>query len=140
MSHNIVHNGSLGVQEVHEIICTVDDIAEGGGEMAALATLMYASSPIQQCLSSGSVKRHRSSSAQCTFENLRHGLQQFPTLWRAFVTASIELDGNSSSLGLNAKRGTSLNNFQFPLPFPIFSFVSDFFFFFGKIVSDVKTI
>ncbi|XXG85857.1 hypothetical protein AAC387_Pa11g0871 [Persea americana] len=104
MSHNIVHNGSLGVQEVHEIICTVDDIAEGGGEMAALATLMYASSPIQQCLSSGSVKRHRSSSAQCTFENLRHGLQQFPTLWRAFVTASIELDGNSSSLGLNAKR------------------------------------
>lgn len=107
MSHNIVHTKSLGVQEVDEIICTVDDIAEGGGEMAALATLMYASSPIQKCLSSGSVKRQYSSSAQCTFENLRHGLQQFPTLWRTFITACVGLDGNSSSLGLDAKRGTS---------------------------------
>ncbi|KAJ8624037.1 hypothetical protein MRB53_032567 [Persea americana] len=31
MSHNIVQNGSIGVQEVDEIICTVDDTA--GGEL-----------------------------------------------------------------------------------------------------------
>ncbi|XP_007048161.2 PREDICTED: uncharacterized protein LOC18611704 isoform X1 [Theobroma cacao] len=86
MSDNLVHGGNLRGHEVDEVICTIDDIAEGGGEMAALATLMYASAPIQNCLSSGSVNRHNSSTAQCTLENLRPTLQHYPTLWRTLVS------------------------------------------------------
>ncbi|KAI7730053.1 hypothetical protein M8C21_020004 [Ambrosia artemisiifolia] len=55
--------------------------------MAAIATLMYAPVPIQDCLSTGSVDRNRSSSAQCTLENLRPAIQRFPTLWRTLVAA-----------------------------------------------------
>lgn len=86
MSDNLVHGGNLRGHEVDEVIRAIDDIAEGGGEMAALATLMYASAPIQNCLSSGSVNRHNSSTAQCTLENLRPTLQHYPTLWRTLVS------------------------------------------------------
>ena len=51
MSRNSVLDSNLNVLEIDEIIHTVDDIAEGRGEMAALATLMYAPDPIQNCLS-----------------------------------------------------------------------------------------
>lgn len=105
MSCNLVPGSNLSVPEMDEIIRTVDDIAEGGGELAALATLMYASVPIQSCLSSGSVKRNSSTSAQCTLENLRPTLQRFPTLWQAFVSACFGEDATSNFLGPKAKNG-----------------------------------
>lgn len=92
MSRNLVPSNDLSVLDLDEIIRTVDDIAEGGGEMAALATLMHASVPIQSCLSSGGVNRHSHSSAQCTLENLRPTLQRFPTLWRTLVGACLGQD------------------------------------------------
>ncbi|OWM82276.1 hypothetical protein CDL15_Pgr001850 [Punica granatum] len=84
-------NNILNVLETDELVYTIDDIAEGGGELAALATLMYAPIPIQNCLSTGSVKR-QSTSAQCTLENLQPALQHFPTLWRTFVAACLGQD------------------------------------------------
>ncbi|MBA0562724.1 hypothetical protein Golob_007747 [Gossypium lobatum] len=96
MSHNLIHGGNLHGHEVDEVIHTIDDIAEGGGEMAALATLMYASAPIQNCLTSGSVNRHNSSAAQCTLENLRPTLQHYPTLWRTLVSGCF---GQDTSFG-----------------------------------------
>ncbi|XP_022741667.1 uncharacterized protein LOC111293165 isoform X2 [Durio zibethinus] len=101
MSHNLIHVGNLPGHEVEEVIHTIDDIAEGGGEMAALATLMYASAPIQDCLSSGSVNRHNSSTAQCTLENLRPALQHYPTLWRTLVSGCF---GEDTSFGFLAAR------------------------------------
>ncbi|KAE8706827.1 ubiquitin carboxyl-terminal hydrolase 27-like [Hibiscus syriacus] len=98
MSRNLIHDGSLHGHEVDEIIYTIDDIAEGGGEMAALATLMYASAPIPDCLTSGSVNRHNSSTAQCTLENLRPTLQHYPTLWRTLVSGCF---GQDTSFGFS---------------------------------------
>lgn len=89
---------NLNVLETHSVIRTVDEIAEGGGELAAIATLMYAPIPIQDCLSTGSVKR-QSTSSQCTLENLRPALQQFPTLWRTLVGACLGQDGNCNLPG-----------------------------------------
>ncbi|XVF61790.1 hypothetical protein PTKIN_Ptkin08bG0158700 [Pterospermum kingtungense] len=103
MSHNLVHGGNVPGHEVDEIIHTIDDIAEGGGEMAALATLMYASASIQKCLSSGSVNRHNSSTAQCTLENLKPALQHYPTLWRTLVSGCFGQDTSLSFLGTRAK-------------------------------------
>ncbi|KAM7517827.1 hypothetical protein LguiB_016789 [Lonicera macranthoides] len=102
-SRNFVPGNSLSVLEIEDIIRTVDDIAEGAGELAALASLMYAPIPIQDCLSSGSVKRHSSSSAQCTLENLRPALQRFPTLWRTLVAACFGQDPTLSFLSPKAK-------------------------------------
>lgn len=104
-SRNLVPGNSLSILEIDDIIRTVDDIAEGGGEMAALATLMYAPVPIQDCLSSGSVIRHSSSSAQCTLENLRPALQHFPTLWRTLVAACFGQDTDCNFLGPKTKNG-----------------------------------
>ncbi|XP_072998646.1 uncharacterized protein [Typha latifolia] len=87
---------NFSVMEIDEIVSTVDDMAESRGEMAALATLMYASDPMQKCLCSGSVNRSQSSSSQCTLENLKPGLQQFPTLWRTLVSACLEPDAYCS--------------------------------------------
>ncbi|KAK9272701.1 hypothetical protein L1049_003078 [Liquidambar formosana] len=92
MSRNLASGNNLSVLEIDEMIRTVDDIAEGGGEMAALATLMHAPVPIQDCLNSGSVNRHCSSSVQCTLENLRPTLQRFPTLWCSLVAACFGQD------------------------------------------------
>ncbi|CAH9071176.1 unnamed protein product [Cuscuta epithymum] len=97
-SHSSVPSNSVSVMEIHDIIKTVDDIAEGGGEMAALATLMYSPLPIQDCLSSGSVSRHHSS-AQCTLENLKSALQCFPTLWRALVAVCFGQDPTCNAQG-----------------------------------------
>ncbi|GAB2283200.1 hypothetical protein Dimus_017727 [Dionaea muscipula] len=91
-----------------DILRTVDDIAEGGWLMAALATLMFASFPIQNCLSHGSVNRQCSSSAQCTLENLRPALQQFSTLWRTLLGASLGQDTTSNYRG--AKMRNVLGN------------------------------
>ncbi|GLT68925.1 hypothetical protein SLA2020_411170 [Shorea laevis] len=107
MSRNLVHDNNLHVLEVDEIIRTIDDIAEGGGEMAALATLMYAPAPIQNCLSSGSVNRHSSSSAQCTLENLKPALQHFPTLWRTLVSACFVQETTSNFIGLKTNNALS---------------------------------
>ncbi|KAF6149487.1 hypothetical protein GIB67_011388 [Kingdonia uniflora] len=103
ISRNVVQGTNLSNLEVDEIIQTVDDMAEGGGEMAALATLVFAPSPIQKCLCSGGVNRQFSSSAQCTLENLRPALQHFPSLWRTLIGACFGQDSNGSPLGLNAK-------------------------------------
>ncbi|KAK0608267.1 hypothetical protein LWI29_028101 [Acer saccharum] len=107
MSHNSVSGSNLSVLEIDDIIRTVDDIAEGAGELAALATLMYAPSPIQTCLSSGGVNRHSSSSAQCTLENLRPSLQRFPTLWRTLVAACFGQDAACNILGPKVKSALS---------------------------------
>ncbi|OMO83726.1 hypothetical protein COLO4_22364 [Corchorus olitorius] len=103
MSHNLVHGGNVPGHEIDEVIHTIDDIAEGGGELAALATLMYASAPIQNCLSSGSVNRQNSSTAQCTLENLKPTLQHYPTLWRTLVSGCFGQDTTFSFLGTGAK-------------------------------------
>ncbi|KAE7998209.1 hypothetical protein FH972_002775 [Carpinus fangiana] len=107
MSRNLVPGSNLSVLEIDEIIRTVDDIAEGGGEMAALATLMYAPAPIQSCLSSGSVNQYSSSFAQCTLENLRPTLQRFPTLWRTLVAACFGQNAACNVVGLKAKTALS---------------------------------
>ena len=104
-SRGLVPSTDLGVLGMDEIIRTVDDIAEGGGELAALATLMHAPAPIQNCLSSGAVKRHSNSSFQCTLENLKPTLQCFPTLWRTLVSACFGQDKTFSFLGPRAKNG-----------------------------------
>ncbi|KAL2342976.1 hypothetical protein Fmac_004261 [Flemingia macrophylla] len=106
MSRNLVPKSDLSVLELDEIIRTVDDIAEGGGEMAALATLMHAAVPIQSCLNSGGVNRHSNSSAQCTLENLRPTFQKFPTLWRMLVGACLGQD-TMALLVLKAKTALS---------------------------------
>ncbi|XP_024004647.1 uncharacterized protein LOC18029040 isoform X2 [Eutrema salsugineum] len=103
MSRGAAPNGELSVAEIDEIVCTVDDIAEGAGEMAALATMMCAPVPIQKSLSTGSVNRHSNSSAQCTLENLRSFLQRFPTLWSKLVTACIGEDISGNLLRTKAK-------------------------------------
>lgn len=101
VSHNLVAGNSFSTMEIEDIIHTVDDIAEGG-EMTALATLMYAPIPIQDCLSSGSVNRLYSS-AQCTLENLRPFLQRFPTLWRALTAACFGQDPTCSIISPKPK-------------------------------------
>lgn len=115
MSHNLVSGNNLSALEINDIICTVDDIAEGGWELAALATLMYAPAPIQNCLSSGGVNRHSTSAAQCSLENLRPALQQFPTLWRTLVAACFGQDTVCTFVGLKVKNGQ-----LFPLIFFMF--------------------
>ncbi|KZV20985.1 hypothetical protein F511_38482 [Dorcoceras hygrometricum] len=99
---NFVPGSKLSILEVDGIIHTVDDIAEGAGEMAALATLMFAPIPLQECLSSGSVNRHHSS-AQCTFENLRPALQRFPTLWIKIVAACFEQEPSCANLPIRTQ-------------------------------------
>ncbi|XP_068470497.1 uncharacterized protein [Phaseolus vulgaris] len=108
MSRDLVPRSDLSVLELDEIIRTVDDIAEGGGEMAALATLMHAAVPIQNCLNSGGVNRHSNSSAQCTLENLRPTLQKFPTLWRTLVGACL---GQDTMALLVPKAKTALSDY-----------------------------
>lgn len=98
MSYNLVPGSNINVPEIDDIIQTIDDIAEGGGEMTALATLMFAPVPIQNCLSTGSVNRLRNSSAQCTMENLSPTLQRYPTLWRALVSACLGQDASYNFL------------------------------------------
>ncbi|XP_008786547.2 uncharacterized protein LOC103704848 [Phoenix dactylifera] len=102
LSRQMILGSNLSVLEIDEIIRTVDDMAEGGGEMAALATLMYAAAPMQECACSGSVNRHCSSSSQCTLENLRPGLQHFPTLWRTLVASCFGQEANDYSLSSTA--------------------------------------
>ncbi|XP_056696690.1 uncharacterized protein [Spinacia oleracea] len=103
---DVVSDGSLPVLEANEIISTVDDIAEAGWLMAALATLMFAPLPIQSCLSSGSVKRS-CNSFQCTLENLRPALQKFPTLWRTLVASCLGHDTTQSFWGLKGRNALS---------------------------------
>ncbi|KAK8969243.1 hypothetical protein KSP40_PGU005204 [Platanthera guangdongensis] len=92
LSKQMAHASKLNALEVDEIIHTVDDMAVGGGEIAALATLMYDSAPLQKILCIGSVSRRCTSSSQCTLENLKPGLEKFPTLWRALVSACFGMD------------------------------------------------
>ncbi|KAL3818833.1 hypothetical protein ACJIZ3_004738 [Penstemon smallii] len=101
-SRSVIPGSKLTVSETDDIIQAVDDIAEGAGEMAALATLMFAPIPLQDCLSSGSVNRH-CSSAQCTLENLRPTLQRFPTLWNTLVAACFGQDPICSNLSLKTR-------------------------------------
>ncbi|KAI4310715.1 hypothetical protein MLD38_035669 [Melastoma candidum] len=95
---------NLDAQMIKETMRTVDEIAEGGGELAALATLMYAHVPIQNCLSVGSVKR-QSSAAQCTLENLQPILQHFTTLRRALVAACF---GQETPYSLSGNKARSV--------------------------------
>ncbi|PIN26879.1 hypothetical protein CDL12_00372 [Handroanthus impetiginosus] len=101
-SRNLIPGNKLTVMETDDIIRAVDDIAEGAGEMAALATLMFAPVPVQECLSSGSVNRH-CGSAQCTLENLRPALQRFPTLRNTLVAACFGQDPAYSNLAVKTK-------------------------------------
>ncbi|KAK4394130.1 hypothetical protein Sango_1883800 [Sesamum angolense] len=101
-SRNLIPGNKLTVLETDDIIQAVDDIAEGAGEMAALATLIFAPIPLQDCLSSGSVNR-RCSSAQCTLENLRPALQRFPTLWNTLMAACFGQDPPCNNLVLKTK-------------------------------------
>ncbi|KAG8053146.1 hypothetical protein GUJ93_ZPchr0001g29494 [Zizania palustris] len=93
LSQEMVRHSNLAVIEIDEILYTVDDMAERIGEMSALATLMYASPPIQKSVCTGSVNRNRGMSSQCTLENLGPRLQQFPTLWKTLLSACFGQDG-----------------------------------------------
>lgn len=93
-----------------EMIPTIDYMAKEEGATAALATLMYAASPIQKCLCSGSVSGNASSSFQCTLENLRSGLQKYPTLWRTLVSSCFGRDAYGSLIS-NANNGKLLTFF-----------------------------
>lgn len=102
ISRNVTPGRNLGVPEMEGLIPTVDDMAEGG-EMAALATLMYAPLPLQKCLCTGSVSRHRRTSSQCTIENLRPALQNFTTLWRSLLAVCFGQDACSIPASPSAK-------------------------------------
>lgn len=91
LSKKMVNNSNPTAVEIDEMLYTVDDMAERIGEMSALATLMYASAPIQKSICTGSVNRSGSSS-QCTLENLAPCLQQFPTLWKTLFSACFGQD------------------------------------------------
>ncbi|KAI5076391.1 hypothetical protein GOP47_0008456 [Adiantum capillus-veneris] len=92
LAHNF-RPGQLSVtSDNDEFISTVDDMAMAGGEMMALCTLMYAPIALEKCLGTGSVNKYDGPSWQCTLENLRPGLQQYPTLWRALVAACFNPD------------------------------------------------
>ncbi|CDY42625.1 BnaC01g00370D [Brassica napus] len=103
MSPGAAPNGEVSIPDIDEIVCTVDDIAEGAGEMAALATMMCSLVPIQKSLNTGSVNRHSNSSAQCTLENLKPFLQRFPTLWSKLVTACFGEDISGNLLRTKAR-------------------------------------
>ncbi|CAM6098196.1 unnamed protein product [Calypogeia fissa] len=78
--------GSEGAPDDANFLRTVDDMAKAGGEIMALATLMYAPVLLQKCISAGHIStRHDRGSWQCTLESLQPGLQQFPTLWSTLV-------------------------------------------------------
>lgn len=93
LSQEMVRHNNLAAIEIDEILYTVDDMAERIGEMSALATLMYASTPIQKSICTGSVNRNRGVSSQCTLENLSPHLQQFPTLWKILLSSCFGQDG-----------------------------------------------
>ncbi|CAH8345161.1 unnamed protein product [Eruca vesicaria subsp. sativa] len=103
MSPGAAPTGEVSIPDIDEIVCTVDDIAEGAGEMAALATMMCSLVPIQKILSTGSVNRHSNSSAQCTLENLKSFLQRFPTLRNKLVTACFGEDISGNLLRTKAR-------------------------------------
>ncbi|KAK8457117.1 hypothetical protein SEVIR_3G127700v4 [Setaria viridis] len=87
LSQKMINSSNLTAVEIDEMLYTVDDMAERIGEMSALATLMYASAPIQKSICTGSVNRSRGLPSQCTLENLGPCLQQFPTLWKTLYSA-----------------------------------------------------
>lgn len=87
LSQKMVNNSNRTDIEIDEMLYTVDDMAERIGEMSALATLTYASAPIQKSICTGSVSRSRGLSSQCTLENLGPCLQQFPTLRKTLFSA-----------------------------------------------------
>uniref|UniRef100_A0A0E0JEY2 Spatacsin C-terminal domain-containing protein n=1 Tax=Oryza punctata TaxID=4537 RepID=A0A0E0JEY2_ORYPU len=93
LSQEMVKHNNLAAIEIDEILYTVDDMAERIGEMSALATLMYASTPIQKSICTGSVNRNHGVSSQCTLENLSPHLQQFPTLWKTLLSSCFGQDG-----------------------------------------------
>ncbi|KAG6556016.1 hypothetical protein Mapa_001956 [Marchantia paleacea] len=95
------------VSDLDVFLPTVDDMAEAGGEIMALSTLMFAPVPLQKCLCAGSVSRHSGPSWQCTLENLQPGLQRFPTLWRSLVVTCFGHDTRGSSSGSSLKAGSS---------------------------------
>ncbi|KAJ3701358.1 hypothetical protein LUZ61_005063 [Rhynchospora tenuis] len=80
--------------EIEEEINIIDDmIAEGVGEMAALATLMYATYPIEKFLS---------------LETLdRPGLQEYPTMWKTLISACSDGD-NSGRTNANKVSGKNV--------------------------------
>lgn len=88
----MVNSSNLTAIEIDELLYTVDDMAERIGEMSALATLMYASAPIQKSICTGSVNRSQGLSSQCALENLGPCLQQFPTLRKTLFSASFGQD------------------------------------------------
>ncbi|KAJ7523405.1 hypothetical protein O6H91_18G050100 [Diphasiastrum complanatum] len=94
--------GNLQLPDMENFIPTIDDLAEAGGEIVALSTMMYAPVPVQKCLCTGSITRHVGPSCQCTLENLQPGLQRFPTLWRSLVASCFghERWGNSSTYAI----------------------------------------
>ncbi|CAL4895148.1 unnamed protein product [Urochloa decumbens] len=92
LSQKMVNSSNLTAIEIDEMMYTVDDMAERIGEMSALATLMYASAPIQKSICTGSVNRSRGLSSQCTLENLDPCLQQFPTLRKTLFSACFGKD------------------------------------------------
>eukprot|EP01018_Ginkgo_biloba_P020370 Gb_30364 [translate_table: standard] len=103
LSRNVIPGRNLGVPEIEDLISTVDDMAETTGEIAALATLMYAPVPLQKCLYTGSVNKQRRTSSQCTLENLKSSLQMYSTLWRTLRAACFGQDPCNATLSPNAK-------------------------------------
>ncbi|KAK9949869.1 hypothetical protein M0R45_005380 [Rubus argutus] len=83
LSHNLVPDNNLHVPVMDEIIRTVDDIAEGGGELAALATLI----------------------AHWKISGPRFSV--FPTLRHTFVSACFGQDTTSNFMGSKAKNALS---------------------------------
>ncbi|XP_078164792.1 spatacsin carboxy-terminus protein isoform X3 [Carex rostrata] len=80
LSRNLGSGGSGGnFLEIEEKINIIDDlIAEGVGEIAALATLMYATFPIENCLS---------------LETLdRPSLREYPTMLKSLISACSDRD------------------------------------------------
>lgn len=72
---------------------SVDDIAAAGQGLIALATLMFAPVPLQKCLFvDQKMNSQEGQTWQCTLENLREILQEYPTFWQTLEAASYGQD------------------------------------------------
>ncbi|XP_078441670.1 spatacsin carboxy-terminus protein isoform X2 [Wolffia australiana] len=92
VSPSFMHKDNLTSLYENEVTYNIDTMAGEMGELVALATLMYASFPMQKCLVRGRINKRCNSSFLCTLETLKPGLQKFPTLQSVLISACREQD------------------------------------------------
>lgn len=77
----------LGVSGGLKSVLAAEGNSSPNRELMAVATLMYGPLPIQKCLVLGRANRQDLRSWQCLMEDLRPGLESFPSLWHTLGAA-----------------------------------------------------